>query len=832
MLKSALNPDSLTMKKIVFTALLFVIAASLFGQESRLEKQREQFYSVLDYMYEEQYDKALDLLYHLDSVKLEPFVKDAGQRLFAKNGDTVSIEKIYVKYLIAACYLEDQSKTQKPLEYIEFVINSGYSDTPEIVYKDLGDLYHRDYQFDKAIFYYKKFLQETNKQDIFYEYAKNKIEVSQQARKILKDTIDAPIFELNDNINSPHVEKMPLISSDHSILVFDYTRYEPSATDQKNISYYAIKVCHKHLGLWQKAREVELTLPKGKNHYQLAGLSPDARFIYLAIAEDANSPKDLYQGELRDYRIENLREMSALNTEADENAITVEKNYQRAYFSSNRKDGKGRYDLYVAEKGNFQDWKNIRNLQEPINTAKDEINPFLHPEKPVLYFSSNGHEGAGELDIFYSGKKAGKWQEPQNIGFPINTVVNNYSVSVNPKLNKVYFALEKSRDYSNLDIYSTSLDAGIPYTALSGLLLSEDADQPVSATIKVSFANQDQNDIIVTRQPNKNGNYLIFFPPGNVYRMLIQAQGYKTRLIRFRVPEQNYYYQLRQKIMIDPIKLLGEKVGERFELNNFFHDVPHDTSAISQIQALKSSDQQQKMQDVVERIVEYNKEKDHTQNKDKKYQELMGFIDESIQSSDSTALRKLKEKANYDKKVTDRLYYKAGKNQTAKQVTLDGKTYEVTQQIDLTDEKLNAREVSLDSLVESYTIAGVKEKDTLQEQVGDKPNKIADFQVFFASNAHRLSAKYKEKLDEIADFLVDNPGTEVVIDGYANDIGSEQPNYMLSQKRAKAVEAYLIAHNVAQNRIRTDFHGELASEGAQALKQNRKADIVIFSNKY
>ena len=64
----------------------------------------------------------------------------------------------------------------------------------------------------------------------------------------------------------------------------------------------------------------------------------------------------------------------------------------------------------------------IMQLLERINTEMNERSPFLHTDSKTLYFSSNGHEGLGGQDIFYSKMdEKRRWAAPVNIGYPINT---------------------------------------------------------------------------------------------------------------------------------------------------------------------------------------------------------------------------------------------------------------------------------------------------------------------------------------------------------------------------------------------------------------------------
>lgn len=92
------------------------------------------------------------------------------------------------------------------------------------------------------------------------------------------------------------------------------------------------------------------------------------------------------------------------------------------YFASDRPGGYGGIDLYMTRKDpKTGQWSVPENLGPSVNTPKNEKTPFIHSDSQTLYFSSNGHYGFGEYDIFYVRKDInGKWDEPVNIGAPIN----------------------------------------------------------------------------------------------------------------------------------------------------------------------------------------------------------------------------------------------------------------------------------------------------------------------------------------------------------------------------------------------------------------------------
>jgi hypothetical protein len=88
------------------------------------------------------------------------------------------------------------------------------------------------------------------------------------------------------------------------------------------------------------------------------------------------------------------------------------------------KDTLGEEDLYISLKDSAGNWTEPRNLGPTINTKGFEISPFLSVDKKRLFFSSNGHAGFGDADIFYCDRLFDSWETwsvPKNLGTAINS---------------------------------------------------------------------------------------------------------------------------------------------------------------------------------------------------------------------------------------------------------------------------------------------------------------------------------------------------------------------------------------------------------------------------
>jgi hypothetical protein len=119
------------------------------------------------------------------------------------------------------------------------------------------------------------------------------------------------------------------------------------------------------------------------------------------------------------------------------------------YFSSDRSGGYGGYDIYVSYLID-NEWSLPENLGPTINTAYNEITPFLHENK--LYFSSDFYAGLGGFDIMVSETQNGVWMFPQNPGSGINSPGDEFFPYVNSQ-NELYITSDRLGGKGKFDIY-------------------------------------------------------------------------------------------------------------------------------------------------------------------------------------------------------------------------------------------------------------------------------------------------------------------------------------------------------------------------------------------
>ncbi len=149
---------------------------------------------------------------------------------------------------------------------------------------------------------------------------------------------------------------------------------------------------------------------------------------------------------------------NVMNTDASESYASVTRKGD-IYFMKDHPQKAGNSDIYVSRKINGV-YQEPENIGLPVNTERfRESNPFISPDEDyILYFSSDS-TGYGEVDIYISFKQNGKWSSPKNLGAKVNSSLAEFCPFYHEKEKRLYFSRQKKgegRMYE--DLYFIDID--------------------------------------------------------------------------------------------------------------------------------------------------------------------------------------------------------------------------------------------------------------------------------------------------------------------------------------------------------------------------------------
>jgi len=254
-------------------------------------------------------------------------------------------------------------------------------------------------------------------------------------------------------INTEKEESIPVFSPDSSMLYFIRSMDESNKGGKFDQDIWVAK--RQSDGSYSECSQLSSLNSKYNNG--VVGISKSGSVLYLLDTYDGK--KDLVKGIASAERkgdswsTPERINVPTLDIEGDYYGFHVSDDQTVMLISYKGPGTVGDEDLYVSLKSG-DSWSAPVNLGSDINTAGFEMSPFLSKNKDTLFFSSNGHGGLGDADIFYAVRKDlsvwTSWKKPVNLGAKINSSKFDACFSYNG--NRLYWA--SNRDGELSDIYT------------------------------------------------------------------------------------------------------------------------------------------------------------------------------------------------------------------------------------------------------------------------------------------------------------------------------------------------------------------------------------------
>ena len=371
---------------------------------------------------------------------------------------------------------------------------------------------------------------------------------------------------MGNAINSEWEEYLPSISADGRLFVF--TRRSP----YKNIiseDFYESEFIN---GKWTKCQNMGSSVNTiGNEGAQCLAASGNLLFFTACDRDDGLGRCDIYYSIMRNGQWSDARNLGPnINSKHWESQPTISPDGRELYFVSNRPGGYGDMDIWksvLSEKGTFS---TPVNLGSTINTPYDEMSPFIHTDNQSLYFASNGHPGLGDFDLFLSRRDypVASWQNPINLGYPINTLGVENSLIVASDGKTAYFASDKS-GYGQEDIFWFHLPQEMQSQQVAYLNTKVyDAETKTPMKSSVEIIDLATGKVMISSFTyTKTGEFFTCLPANTNYAVNVSKDGYLFHSENFVLNEQSALQALKLDI---PLQRLNK--GSKIVLNNIFFD--------------------------------------------------------------------------------------------------------------------------------------------------------------------------------------------------------------------------------------------------------------------
>jgi predicted secreted protein len=126
------------------------------------------------------------------------------------------------------------------------------------------------------------------------------------------------------------------------------------------------------------------------------------------------------------------------------------------FFASQRPEGYGGWDLWVAERVTTEDpWEDPANLGLTVNTSSWEMGPSISADGLTLFFQSNRPNGHGGQDLWAMARASTTepWESPVNLGAPVNSADNEVGAGVSVNGTTLFFSSNRQGGYGGDDLY-------------------------------------------------------------------------------------------------------------------------------------------------------------------------------------------------------------------------------------------------------------------------------------------------------------------------------------------------------------------------------------------
>ena len=350
------------------------------------------------------------------------------------------------------------------------------------------------------------------------------------AAEAIKNPVPFDPKNMGPNINSPFEDYHPSMTVDGKMFVF--TGKDMVGKSQNGRPVFKEDLFYAYRGVddsWGKARNFGPPINTRPYNEGASSISHDGKYLFFTACnrEDGLGSCDLYFTWKENGQWVQPRNMGAnINTGAWESHPCLSPDGKTLYFASNRSGGKGSSDIWKSVKQADGTWGKPENM--PFNTKYSDMTPFIHADGITMYISSEGYPGMGGHDIFIIRKEGNGWGSPVNVGYPINTQLDEHGMIADPNGLHAYYASEREGGMGMLDLYRFDLPQNARPSVvgyLHGTVFDSETKEKLEAEIEL-IDLENEEVVASTISDNSDGSFLVSLPPGKDYALNVSRKGY------------------------------------------------------------------------------------------------------------------------------------------------------------------------------------------------------------------------------------------------------------------------------------------------------------------
>ena len=487
--------------------------------------------------------------------------------LSAQNKDTKTADKLFDRYEYVDAAKEYLKLTEK-----------GKADN--YVYKQLADSYYNVFNTKEAVKWFAKATEEKQDAETYYKYAQmlkaegNYAEADKQMKQfasLAPNDQRAKTFNSNPQYLPTLKSQAKLYDVVKSDISSDKTDFGAVLTNDNNVYFSSSRNTSKKNSNWNEEPYLDLykaTYNANKTiseavavdnlntrwHDGPASVSSDGSVMYYG-SESFNEKeyiKDkekkakfgkiyLYKATNSGGSWSNSKPLPFNNAAYDVRNPSISKDGKTLYFSSNMPGGMGGEDIWKVSV-NGDEYGTPENLGAKINTEANESFPFITDDN-VLFFSSNGKQGFGGLDVFKIDLSKGT--DAVNVGAPVNTEKDDFAFTYNTAKKVGFFSSNRG---GNDDIYIA--DPVCNFKAITVVKDKVTGKEIDGALVLLTGEKQKTLSSLTT---DSSGKSISEFNCMTSYSGQVSKQGYESEVFNVDIPNDAVGTDFKVDVVLNPI---------------------------------------------------------------------------------------------------------------------------------------------------------------------------------------------------------------------------------------------------------------------------------------
>ncbi|MEY2636005.1 MAG: hypothetical protein RLZZ197_481 [Bacteroidota bacterium] len=380
----------------------------------------------------------------------------------------------------------------------------------------------------------------------------------------LKLNSDANAFQARENlgnaINSKFNEICPVVSPDGQKLYFTRWKHPDNLGANKNQDIWVSNWQPDRT--WSKATLYPAPINNDENN-AVCGITPNGKTLLLnnVYGKDGTMEKGVsFSFLLRTGEWSFPKALKILNfkNKSEFSEYTLAPNGKVLLMTTETKDTYGGKDIYVSFLNADDSWSEPKNVGPVVNTGEAESTPFIAPDGVTMYFSSSGHVGYGNNDIFLSRRLDDTWQNwsvPENLGPIVNTPQWDGYFSVSAKGDYAYFSSTENSIGAE-DIFRIKIpEKAKPLTLiqLTGQVINQKTKELMAARIVIKAKGNPSDTLSIDYDPYV-GDYSFMWPAKKAFTVQIKKAGYFSKVEHFDFTSEKNFLLVNRNFFLQTVE--------------------------------------------------------------------------------------------------------------------------------------------------------------------------------------------------------------------------------------------------------------------------------------